>query len=466
MKLPRHIFSLLFLSFFCVPLLSYASTGTGIFVTDVDYTADAHTAQFTVTYTYETEGAYNPMGFRMVAHLITAPDDDGYYYSPIFGPEIETPGPGIRTAVVTLLGLELNSVYTYYVYAMGIEMDSYWGEDIFTTGASDGVFISGDTVPPLGTPTDDSYYLLAPLPLVGIQMDAEGNQFLNIGGTDGPGENFDFGDYVNGLLTFAIGIAGALAVVMIVVGGIQYMSTDNFGEKAQGKEHIKNSLGGLILLIGAYMILNTINPDLVNLNFQVSGVSVAATEIIDGGYSVDFNTDGTGTITGPGITNTNIAVTCNKSIPTYDAMLASEATAYGLECNVLKATMYTESCGNPEASSGEAVGLMQFTPPAWTDYGTGTYEPNAKDPAQSIKASANYQKALKTTGCNLHASNTACTTTERKYVMAAYNAGPGSNAVAACGLTKWECTPYEETLKYVVLIEAHKQLIEKNGWGC
>ena len=124
--------------------------------------------------------------------------------------------------------------------------------------------------------SDNTYTLLAPLP---IQGNGDLTTSINIGPNDGPGGNFDFGDYINGLLTFAIGIAGALAVVMIVVGGIQYMSTDNFGEKMQGKEHIKNSLGGLILLIGAYMILNTINPNLVDFNFSIEKVSIEADPI-------------------------------------------------------------------------------------------------------------------------------------------------------------------------------------------
>jgi hypothetical protein len=124
------------------------------------------------------------------------------------------------------------------------------------------------------------YTLLAPLPIGG---DGSITSVVNIGANDGAGGNFDFGDYFNGLLKFAIGIAGALAVVMIVVGGIQYMSTDNFGEKAVGKEHIKNAVGGMILLLGAYMILNTLNPNLVDFNFSISEVSVEAAAIIDTG---------------------------------------------------------------------------------------------------------------------------------------------------------------------------------------
>jgi hypothetical protein len=190
------------------------------------------------------------------------------------------------------------------------------------------------------------YTLLAPLPIGG---DGSITSVVNIGANDGAGGNFDFGDYFNGLLKFAIGIAGALAVVMIVVGGIQYMSTDNFGEKAVGKEHIKNAVGGMILLLGAYMILNTLNPNLVDFNFSISEVSVEADGVIiltDAEYQL---------ITG-----------ISKPLPAeIEAAVQSAATTHGLEYCQIKALVEKES-GSDAGAIGHDENVSWA--PAYTAY--------------------------------------------------------------------------------------------------
>ena len=70
--------------------------------------------------------------------------------------------------------------------------------------------------------------------------------------------------YLPAMFQFLIGIAGVLAVVMIVIGGIQYMSTDAVYGKSEGKEKITQALGGLLLAIIAWLILYTINPEILN----------------------------------------------------------------------------------------------------------------------------------------------------------------------------------------------------------
>ena len=93
---------------------------------------------------------------------------------------------------------------------------------------------------------EGSYCLLEPLPGVGSSIDP----------------STGFGDYANKLIRLLIGAAGALAVVMIVIGGIQYMSSDAVGEKSSGKETMQNALIGLGLALTSYLLLYTINPQL------------------------------------------------------------------------------------------------------------------------------------------------------------------------------------------------------------
>jgi len=69
--------------------------------------------------------------------------------------------------------------------------------------------------------------------------------------------------YLTGMVKLLIGVAGVLAVIMIMIGGIQYMSSDAITGKEEGKEKITQALFGLILAIASWLILNTINPNLL-----------------------------------------------------------------------------------------------------------------------------------------------------------------------------------------------------------
>lgn len=67
--------------------------------------------------------------------------------------------------------------------------------------------------------------------------------------------------------SFAFLIAGFLAFAMIIYGGVRYtFSGGNHSSKEEGKESIKQALFGMALLLVAYLILRTINPDLTVLN--------------------------------------------------------------------------------------------------------------------------------------------------------------------------------------------------------
>ena len=73
-----------------------------------------------------------------------------------------------------------------------------------------------------------------------------------------------FSGYINFLYSLSIGIAALLAVIKIIVAGVKYMFSDVITNKSAAKGEIKGALLGLLLILGAYLILNTINPQLVN----------------------------------------------------------------------------------------------------------------------------------------------------------------------------------------------------------
>ncbi len=73
-------------------------------------------------------------------------------------------------------------------------------------------------------------------------------------------------EFIGWFFTVALGFAGFLALVMIVVAGIEYTaSAGNSASQSRAKERIQNALLGLGLLIASVVILGTINPSLTTL---------------------------------------------------------------------------------------------------------------------------------------------------------------------------------------------------------
>lgn len=149
---------------------------------------------------------------------------------------------------------------------------------IFASVAVSGVF--AQTTPP----AQSEYQLLAPLPLEG----------------GGDTQTTSATKYINGIFVLLIGIAGVLAVIMIIVGGIKYMSTDAFSGKSEAKDTIQNAILGLLLALSAWIILNTINPDILNIDIRLTPAPAAPTQTGTGG-------GGNGTLPGYDLTPQQIA---------------------------------------------------------------------------------------------------------------------------------------------------------------
>ncbi len=80
--------------------------------------------------------------------------------------------------------------------------------------------------------------------------------------------------YITRLYQFGLMISGLVALGVIIYGAVLYtLSAGNVTSKEDGKDWMKGAIYGLALLFGAYLILYTINPDLVKLsNPEISPV--------------------------------------------------------------------------------------------------------------------------------------------------------------------------------------------------
>ena len=74
------------------------------------------------------------------------------------------------------------------------------------------------------------------------------------------------GEFVNNFYKFALGIAGIAAFAVIIYGAIIYTtSAGNPSKQQDARSWITGAIWGVVLLLAAYLILYTINPNLVDL---------------------------------------------------------------------------------------------------------------------------------------------------------------------------------------------------------
>jgi hypothetical protein len=131
------------------------------------------------------------------------------------------------------------------------------------------------------------YEFLAPI--LGIHLDANGNidpQF-DVTKDERTGQDrisirnistYQLGSFINKLFQVAVAVLGVIAVIMIIVAGVEYMTVESIYGKSDARKRIVGAATGLILALGIFVILNTINPQLLNINFGENLESVSIQE--------------------------------------------------------------------------------------------------------------------------------------------------------------------------------------------
>jgi hypothetical protein len=96
------------------------------------------------------------------------------------------------------------------------------------------------------------------------------------------GKQSTFPDYVKYIFNFAIAISGVIAFVVLIFNGFKYLtSAGETGAMNDAKNKITGAFIGIIMLLGSYLLLTTINPGLAILSLQpaahLSGVCLIDT---------------------------------------------------------------------------------------------------------------------------------------------------------------------------------------------
>lgn len=73
-------------------------------------------------------------------------------------------------------------------------------------------------------------------------------------------------EYINEGYRFGVGVVLIVAIVMVVWGGFRYLVGSGVGDVERGKEIIRDAIVGMLIVLAAYAILQTINPATTNLS--------------------------------------------------------------------------------------------------------------------------------------------------------------------------------------------------------
>ena len=160
-----------------------------------------------------------------------------------------------------------------------------------------------NVAPQNGTSGSSIYTMLAPIGDI---------KCMDNTGTDKSCISNNIGEYLNVIFKLAIGICALLAVIMLIINGITYMGDESIFSKTEAKSKMYSAIIGLLIALGAWALLNTINPALTGLggiNIDPASVDVETQPLVKN----DPYTEGTTTSKCPeGIVT---AVTVNGNIP-------------------------------------------------------------------------------------------------------------------------------------------------------
>ena len=121
--------------------------------------------------------------------------------------------------------------------------------------------------------------------LVGAQAAPGGSDFVAlapIAGLTDPGSavlnSGSLAVFFNNLYKFCIGLAAALAVIMIIWGGLEISTQDSISKQGAGKEKIQNAIYGLILVLSPVLVFSIINPAILNLSLNLPALDTVSVQ--------------------------------------------------------------------------------------------------------------------------------------------------------------------------------------------
>ncbi|MFA6193276.1 MAG: hypothetical protein WC726_00205, partial [Parcubacteria group bacterium] len=232
--------------------------------------------------------------------------------------------------------------------------------------------------------------------------------------------------YLQSIINFGFAIIGILALFMLIIGAYQYLMAAGSGKAEDAKDTITSALLGLALGLTAWIILNKINPDLVNMR--------GITQITGGGQTAQ--TGNPQNNNGQSYAGSTGNGSCD---PNQGACQTSNLACFGSGANAASQICGYESAGgNPLRLSGTdktrdgksfSVGLFQINLTVH-DLGMGcTSAFSGKNYSATIVNQSLYDQCVAKAQDPSFNTSYAC-----KLYASRGNFGDWKNTVANCGL--------------------------------
>lgn len=75
-------------------------------------------------------------------------------------------------------------------------------------------------------------------------------------------------EYIDMIVKIAFGLGSIGAVILIVFGGIEYITAQSFSKKSGGKDKLVRAIGALVILFSSFIVFNQLNPELLTVRFE------------------------------------------------------------------------------------------------------------------------------------------------------------------------------------------------------
>ena len=202
----------------------------------------------------------------------------------------------------------------------------------------------------------------------------------------------DLYNCINRLYRFALVVASVFSVFMIVIAGYIYMAAEGNQESVdKAKSILVSSITSIVILVGGYVLLKFLNPDLIK--FQ----PIQPPSVVGQSRSYGF-----GNV--PASSSANIPTTSfscpDNPCSQYSAQISAAATQISLpsgidKAKVLSTIMYHESrCLVNVSSAAESCGLMQLKPTTANTFKSQCEAANETITCDWLKKEANAQKSI------------------------------------------------------------------------
>jgi hypothetical protein len=185
--------------------------------------------------------------------------------------------------------------------------------------------------------------------------------------------------YIAGVYKYGVALAASLTILMIMIGGFLWITAaGDAGKISRAKSLIIDAVIGLILAVGSYVILYTINPDLVA--FKALQISLVKREPF--GETVEEARGIEEQNTASNVSEETTGGKHDWSYTGFDQIFKNYAGCAGLDYRVLKGIAKKESGLNPEIVNKVGfIGLFQTK-----GCPTGETNCNLKDPETNLRA--------------------------------------------------------------------------------